>query len=160
MSDCYPCVQNGLPPSSLPPRERIYDDGLWRVAHAFNSALPGWMVVVPRRHITSLSELTSAEARVLGPLLRSLSQALERALGAQKAYMLFLAEGEGFHHVHIHVVPRQPDQPAERRGARIFGYLDQPPADWVSPAKMDRIADELRPLLAACLEGDNSPSLL
>jgi hypothetical protein len=62
--------------------------------------------------------------------------------------------------VHIHVVPRQPDQPAERRGARIFGYLDQPPADWVNPAEMDRIADELRPLLAAGLEGENSPSLL
>ncbi len=149
MSDCYSCIQNALPPSSLPSRERIYDDGLWRVAHSFNSALPGWMVVVTHRHITSLSQMTPAEAAVLGPLLRSLSIALERILEAEKAYVLFLAEAEGFNHLHIHVVPRPPEQPEDRRGPGIFGYLKHPPTEWVSTAEMDRIADAIRPLLGS-----------
>ncbi len=152
MSDCYSCRQNEQDPATLPSRERVYDDELWRVAHSFNSALPGWMVVVARRHITSLAELTPAEAAVLGPLLRALSMALEQKLQAKKAYVMFLAEAEGFGHVHIHVVPRPADLPAERRGAHIFGYLGQPEAVWVPPTEMDRIADEIRPVMIELME--------
>ena len=147
MNDCFPCRLNALDPSSLPARERVYDDGQWRVAHAFNSPLPGWMVVVARRHITSFSALTPAEAMALGPLLRGLSAALERTLQAQKAYVLFLAESAGFGHLHIHVVPRQAGLAPDRRGTGIFGYLSHPESEWVSPDEMDRIADEVRPLL-------------
>ena len=147
MSECYSCRQNEKDPDALPSRERVYDDGLWRVAHSFNSALPGWMVVVARRHITSLAELTPAEATTLGSLLRALSIALEQKLQAKKAYVLFLAEAEGFGHVHIHVVPRPAELPREQRGVRIFHFLDQPEAVWVPTDEMDRIADEIRPLL-------------
>ncbi len=147
MIDCLPCRNNALEPATLPPRERVYDDGLWRVAHSFNSALPGWMVVIARRHITSLAETTPEEAAALGPLLRDLSATLARVVGAQKCYVLFLAEAEGFGHVHIHVVPRRADLPADRRGAQIFGYLSQPQDQWVAPAEMDRIALETGRLL-------------
>ena len=153
MSECYPCRHNALDPLLLPPRERVYDDGLWRVAHAFNSALPGWMVVVARRHITSLSELTPTEAAALGPLLSALSDALQRVLGAQKAYVLFLAEATAFAHVHIHVVPRHASLPQDRRGAKIFAYLDQPETEWVSTVEMDRIADQIRPFLERAMAG-------
>ena len=152
MSDCYSCRQNEQDLGTLPSRERVYDDGLWRVAHSFNSALAGWMVVVARRHITSLAELTPTEAAVLGPLLRALSSAMEQKLQAKKAYVMFLAEAEGFGHVHIHVVPRPVDLPPERRGAHIFDYLGQPEAVWVPANEMDRIADEMRPLLIELMQ--------
>jgi diadenosine tetraphosphate (Ap4A) HIT family hydrolase len=145
MSECLPCRNNAIEPALLPVRERVYDDGLWRVAHAFNSALPGWMVVVARRHITSLSELTAAEAAALGPLLRRLSAALEEVLGASKAYVIFLAEAVT--HVHIHVIPRLVDLPPDRRGADIFAYLGRSEAEWVSADEMDRIARDVRRLL-------------
>jgi diadenosine tetraphosphate (Ap4A) HIT family hydrolase len=48
--------------SDLPPRDRIYADGRWQVAHAFDSALLGWLILFPVRHLTSLSELTDDEA--------------------------------------------------------------------------------------------------
>ena len=147
--DCLPCRNNALEPSALPPRERVYDDGLWRVAHSFNSALPGWMVVIARRHLTSLAETTPEEAAALGPLLRALSNALAHVVGAQKCYVLFLAEAEGFGHVHIHVVPRRADIPADRRGAQVFGYLAHPPEQWVAAEEMDRIAQEASALLQA-----------
>jgi diadenosine tetraphosphate (Ap4A) HIT family hydrolase len=141
--ECLPCRNNGLEPGTLPLRERVYDDGLWRVAHAFNSALPGWMVVIARRHITSLADLTLAEAVALGPLLRNLSLALEHVTGAAKAYVVFFAEAKQFPHVHIHVVPRPPELPEEHRGPGIFALLARPEADWISAEKMDRIAGEI-----------------
>jgi diadenosine tetraphosphate (Ap4A) HIT family hydrolase len=149
MTDCLPCHNNALEPSELPPRERVFDDGLWRVAHSFNSALPGWMVVIARRHITSLAETTPEEAAALGPLLRDLSRALAQVVRAQKCYVMFFAEAEGFGHVHIHVVPRHAETPADRRGAQVFGYLMQPEDQWVSSEEMDRIAREVGILLRA-----------
>jgi diadenosine tetraphosphate (Ap4A) HIT family hydrolase len=147
-AECYTCRQNNQPLAALPSRERVFDNGLWRVAHAFSSALPGWMIVVPRRHVLSLSELTDSEAAHLGPLLVGLSRALEEGLEARKAYVVFFAEAEGFAHVHIHVVPRSDSLPAEHRGPRVFQYLEGPQDQWVSPTTMDEIADRIRPVLA------------
>lgn len=149
MSDCFVCHNNGLEPSELPPRERVYDDGFWRVAHAFNSTLPGWMVVVTRRHITSLAETTPEEAAALGPLLRNLSRALAQVVQAQKSYVMFFAESEGFGHLHIHVVPRHADMPEDRRGPKVFGYINQAQELSIAPEEMDRIAREVGLLLRA-----------
>jgi diadenosine tetraphosphate (Ap4A) HIT family hydrolase len=147
MADCFSCAQNALDPMTLPPREAVYDSQQWRVAHSFNSALPGWLVLVARRHVTSLSQLTLEEAAGLGPLLRAISQALEDVLGAAKAYVIFLAEAEGFSHLHIHLIPRAADLPADRRGPAIFTYLKQAEPAWVPAAEMDALALRLRPLI-------------
>ena len=142
--DCYSCVKNAAPPESLPPREGVYDDGLWRVAHAFTSSLSGWMVIVAHRHIESLSEMTPAEAEALGPLIQRLSAALEAVTDAAKCYVIFLAEAPGFAHSHIHIVPRLPDAPSERLGAGALEYLGQPESEWLTPAQMDHISTEVR----------------
>jgi diadenosine tetraphosphate (Ap4A) HIT family hydrolase len=98
-----------------------------------------------------MAELSLEEAAALGPLLRALSRALQDGFGAQKAYVLFLAEQAGFAHLHVHVVPRLPDLPPERRGGGIFAYLQEPEAAWLPPAEMDRIAEQLRPSVLAYL---------
>lgn len=147
MDDCYACRQNGTPSEGLPPRELVFDDGNWRVVHAFGSAIPGWLVVVCRRHLTSMSQLTSQEAAVLGPLLCALSTALETVFPARKAYVAFLAEAEGFEHLHIHVVPREDGMPPARRGKRVFDWLGVPEEEAVADEEADRIALELRPLI-------------
>jgi diadenosine tetraphosphate (Ap4A) HIT family hydrolase len=125
MTECHDCRYNDQLLEALPTRERVFNNGLWRVAHAFSSALPGWMVVIPRRHVLSLSELTASEATSLGPLLTALSTALERGLGARKAYLAFFAEAKGFAHLHLHVVPRSDDLLSEQ-GPHILHYLEQP----------------------------------
>src|SRR5665811_2132130 len=51
---------------SLPPREDVVHSDHWRVAHAFNSALPGWLVLLPTRHVASFTELTPEAADELG----------------------------------------------------------------------------------------------
>ncbi len=145
--ECYSCAQSALP--ELPPRERIYDDGLWRIAHAFNATSVGWLVLVLSRHAESLGELTPAEAAVFGRLVPATSRALEAELGVPKAYVMFLAELEHFQHVHVHVVARPSP---ELRGTKVFDLLKRPPEEWVTEDDMDafatrieaRLSDELR----------------
>lgn len=148
MTNCYACLQNGKTLSELPPRELVFDDGNWRVVHAFGSAIPGWLVVVCRRHVTSMSQLAPQEASALGPLLVALSTALETVFPARKAYVAFLAEAEGFEHLHVHVVPREADMPPERRGKHVFDWLDMPREEAITDEEADRIALELRPIVA------------
>jgi diadenosine tetraphosphate (Ap4A) HIT family hydrolase len=139
--ECLTCARNGQP--ELPPRERVHVGARWRVAHAFGSALPGWLVVVPRRHVTALDELTPEEAADLGPLLRGVTAAMRSVLGCAKTYVALFAEAEGFAHVHFHVIPRAADLAADLRGPRIFGLLGGDSERHVPDAVMDDISASL-----------------
>jgi diadenosine tetraphosphate (Ap4A) HIT family hydrolase len=154
-ADCYSCAQEAeagkLPP--LPPRENIAADDHWRVAHAIGCALEGWLVLLPRRHVTSVSELNDAEAQSLGIWQVRLSRALHQVLGCQKTYIAQFAEQERFSHVHFHVVPRSPDLPRELRGPEIFQMM-RPGRPPVTEQRMDEIARELHGRLARPAGGD------
>ena len=147
--DCLPCRNTAAP--DLPIRERIVHTANWRVAHAFNTGLPGWLVVVPTVHITSLTELSDGAAAELGPMLRDLSAALHEVVGCVKTYVVLLAEAEGFSHVHFHVIPRMADQPEELRGPRIFQMLGLSADLSVSEAEMDRLGQAIHDQLALAL---------
>jgi diadenosine tetraphosphate (Ap4A) HIT family hydrolase len=147
-SSCYTCEREAEV-DALPPREVIAIDEHWRVAHAFDAALPGWLVLLPRRHVTAIAELTDAEAAVLGTWQVRLSRALHAVTGCAKTYVLQYAEAPGlgapgFGHVHFHVVPRAADLPQELRGPRVFGFLEREP---ISPEQMDAFALRLREAL-------------
>jgi diadenosine tetraphosphate (Ap4A) HIT family hydrolase len=130
------------------PSGACHDRLLCLPVHAFGSAIPGWLVVVCRRHITSMSQLTPQEATVVGPLLSTLSAALEDVLEARKAYMAFLAEAKSLEHLHVHVMLRKDDMPPEQRGKRVFDWLDMPKEEAITDEEADRIALDLRPLVA------------
>jgi len=151
-ADCYSCAQEAGA-GHLPPRENIAADGQWRVAHAVGSALEGWLVLVPRRHVTSISELNDAEAQSLGVWQVRLSRALQEVLGCQKTYIAQFAEAAGFAHVHFHVVPRAPDLPEGLRGPGIF-QLMRPDCLPVTEQRMDEIALELHAELTRSAASD------
>jgi diadenosine tetraphosphate (Ap4A) HIT family hydrolase len=139
MNDCYACKQSAR--SSRPPREAVWAEPGWRVAHDFNSSLAGWLVVVPTRHIEVLDQLTTTEAETLGRLLRDASLALKAVTNCLKTYVMLFAEAEGFAHLHLHVVPRSPDLPDDRRGPAVFGYLQE---EGLTEKQRDRVALRLR----------------
>jgi len=140
--DCYSCRQEGL---AVPvPREEIWLSEVWRVAHAFDTSMPGWLVVVPRRHVTEFAELNVVEAAELGPLLVTLGRALAHVVGCVKTYVVQFAEAEGFEHLHVHVVPRAADLAPELRGPRVFALLGRPEAERVPVDEQDRIALDVR----------------
>lgn len=143
---CYNCDRIA-DPSSLAPWEQVHVEGLWRVALAFDSSMPGWLVVVPQRHVEGLHEVSSEDAAVLGSLLHRLSVALVEVTGCVKTYVMLFAEAEGFAHLHVHLVPRPADLPAEHRGPRVFAYLGAAPDQQVSTEERN----ELTAALAAVL---------
>ena len=145
MTGCFSCANNGL--EDPPPREAIIANGAWRVAHAFNSALPGWLVLIPTRHVTSLDELEGDELLPLGPLLQRLTAALRTVTGCTKTYAVLFAEAEGFEHLHIHLVPRMPDFTDDQKGPGVFWFLTRPEAERLSEADRDDVATRVRAAL-------------
>lgn len=143
---CFSCGQQGE--ADLPPRDDVVHTAHWRVAHAFNSTLPGWLVLLPTRHITSFSELAPEAADELGGLVRRLGTALEQVTGCVKTYLMQFSEAEGFSHLHLHLVPRLADHPAEARGARVFAYLTEDETRWLPAAERDALALAVRATLA------------
>jgi diadenosine tetraphosphate (Ap4A) HIT family hydrolase len=140
--DCLSCRNNDQI-DALPPRERVAADAHWRVSHAFNSALPGWLVLVPRRHVTAIADLTDDEAAALGPWQVRLSRALHAVTGCQKTYLVQFAEQAGFEHVHFHLVPRMPGLPDTHRGRNVFQYLIPAPGRGISEGERDEVATAL-----------------
>jgi diadenosine tetraphosphate (Ap4A) HIT family hydrolase len=148
MMDCYSCAREAEF-GQLPARELIAADRLWRLAHAFDVAVLGWLVLVPRRHVTAIGELTDAEASSLGSWLVRTSRSLQAVVGCEKTYVSQFAEGEGFAHVHFHVIPRPADLPSDLRGPRIFYALAAGPGERVSVEEMDEVAAQLAIELSA-----------
>jgi diadenosine tetraphosphate (Ap4A) HIT family hydrolase len=140
---CYSC--DLLARENLPVREEVWTVPGWRVATSFNSSLPGWLVVLPTRHVESITELSDEESAVLGTLLRDVSLALQRETGCAKTYVILLAEAPGFNHLHFHVVPRMDDIPEDRKGAAIFAYLKEEP---LSVQLQDELALRVRDAIA------------
>nr|WP_161558348.1 HIT domain-containing protein [Streptomyces antimycoticus] len=141
--DCYACGTEAEF-DELPPRECVVYDQHWQVAHAFDTAVPGWLVLLPRRHVAAVHDLTNAEASALGVWQVKLSQALRSVTGCAKAYVVQFAEGEGFAHVHFHIVARVADLRPEHRGPGIFELLRGPEQERVTADQADQIAHSLR----------------
>lgn len=119
----------------------------WDIVHSYNTALPGWLVLLARRHIEALHELTPDEAAELGVLIRQVSVALRDVTGCLKTYVIQFAEAAEHPHVHFHIVPRMAGQPEEYRGTKVFAYLGVGEEERVSEERMNEIASRIRPLL-------------
>lgn len=139
---CYPCDQ--MAAADRPPREDVLHTAHWQVVHAFNSTLPGWLVLLPTSHTATFAELTPAAADEVGGLVRSLSVALEAVTGCVKTYLMQFSEAEGFSHLHLHLVPRPADLPDDARGPRVFRYLTDDRELWLTEAQRDAVALAVR----------------
>ncbi|GAB2944911.1 hypothetical protein GCM10027280_37150 [Micromonospora polyrhachis] len=146
-SSCLACENNNRI-DSLPAREFVAADQHWRVAHAFDTALPGWLILVPRRHVTAIADLSDSEAANLGGWQVRISRALKAVTGCVKTYVVQFAEAEGFAHVHFHIVPRMDDLAPDRLGPNIFGLLGVTGDARVDSKRMDGLARALRTRLA------------
>lgn len=143
---CITC-ENNERIGALPPREEILVSGSWRVAHAFGTALPGWLVVVPNRHVRAMHELTSAAAAELGPVLQRTSQALADVVGCAKAYVVFFAEAKDQEHLHIHVITRMDWFGENERGPAVFSLLGSSAPTEVPEAERDALSVRLHDAL-------------
>jgi diadenosine tetraphosphate (Ap4A) HIT family hydrolase len=129
---------------TAPVWDNILRTPYWDVVHSYNTSLPGWLVLVARRHIEAIDALTEDEAVELGQLLRRVSIALREVTGCLKTYVMQFAEQAEHPHVHFHIVPRMADQPEDRRGGQVFGYL--------GVAEEERVPEETLTALAAQIQ--------
>ena len=125
----------------------IYRTQFWDIVHCNATTIHGWLVLVARRHIEAIDELTHDEALELGVLLQQVSIALKQVVKCTKTYVVQFAEAEGHHHVHFHVIPRMANLPEERRGTKIFEYLGASEEERVSEERMNEIAVEVQRIL-------------
>jgi diadenosine tetraphosphate (Ap4A) HIT family hydrolase len=148
---CQPCDLNAEA-DQLPVRERVYLDPYWRVAHGWSS-LPGWLIIVLRRHVESMDQLTAEEAATLGSLLRAASIALKQVVGCEKTYAMLFAERPGYAHIHVHVVPKMSWFTDDDRSAAAFRFLNLPEAEQVGVEERDRLAVQIGASMAEVLQG-------
>jgi diadenosine tetraphosphate (Ap4A) HIT family hydrolase len=132
----------------ISPAHSVYEGTFWLVEHAYPAGLLGWMVIVLKRHLAALHELSDAEFQELGRIQPALVAELSETLHSEKEYVACFAEGEHFRHVHFHVVAVPKDLPPTMRGARSFQLLQINEDEAVKPQDVRALCDSLRPRLA------------
>lgn len=99
--------------------EPLYEDALWHVRPASSPAgVPGWMMMISRRHVGGPAHFNDDEARAFGLALRHFERVLEQVTGALRVYTA--AMGESSPHFHAHMVPRTATMPKDAKGWAVF----------------------------------------
>jgi len=130
-----------------PAWDRIVRTSFWDVVHSYDTSLEGWLVLVVRRHLTALADLSGDESLDVGRLIRRVSAALHEVLGCPKTYVAQFAESPAHQHVHVHVIPRPSDLSAEARGPGIFRFAGVETEARVTEERMNDITYQLRRVL-------------
>lgn len=135
--DCVFCrIVTGALPSSV-----VYDDDRVLAFMDLNPAVPGHLLVIPKRHATDLAELDPDDGSAAFRVAQRLAGGVRASSLAPDGVNLFLADGEAagqeVFHVHLHVLPRKVGD-----GFRIG-------ADFRTPARdeLDRQASDIRAAL-------------
>jgi diadenosine tetraphosphate (Ap4A) HIT family hydrolase len=99
--------------------EPLYEDEHWHVRPAASPpGVPGWMMMISRRHVGGPAHFDDAEARGFGLALRHFERVLEEVTGALRVYTA--AMGESSPHFHAHMVPRTASMPKDAKGWAVF----------------------------------------
>lgn len=148
--ECLTCLSNSGE-RRISPGPTIYEGTTWFLEHAYPTALKGWLVVVLKRHVEALHELTPEEFAELAAIQARVIPLLRALLDCEKEYVMCLAEGEGFQHIHVHLVPKPRDLPPELKAARIFGLLGSPERsiEAVPPDEVAAFCETLREAFGA-----------
>jgi diadenosine tetraphosphate (Ap4A) HIT family hydrolase len=100
------------------PVEPLYEDDLWSVRPADPAGVPGWMLLITKRHVAGPAHFDDREAAAFGPALRRFERVLEEVTGALRIYTA--AMGESHPHFHAHMVPRYAIMPREAKAWSVF----------------------------------------
>lgn len=146
--ECRSCLYNSGE-RRISPGPPIHVSDFWPVEHAYPTRLRGWLVIVLRRHVEALHEVTAAEFRDFSLVLERTVRAQHEVLSCEKEYVACFAELEHFKHVHFHVIPRAADLPAEFIGTKGFALLQVTESEAVSRADIRALCEELGAAMGA-----------
>ncbi len=143
MSDCLSCLSNNGE-KRISPGEQIYNGSYWVVEHAYPSGLLGWIVIVLKRHSEELHELTLDEWHELGEINFSLLKTIKKTLNPAKEYLCCFSEGEGFKHIHFHIIPKTESFDEMYSNSRSFMYLKVSADESVSKESIIQLCSTLK----------------
>lgn len=133
MEDCLFCkIAGGQIPSVT-----VYEDEHFRVFLDLNQALRGHLLIVPKAHYASLSEVPEDLLKESAVLTQKVAEAAVRALHADGVNIIQnngQAAGQSVPHFHIHVLPRVSGD------AKLFALREEK----VSSGEMNEIAGKIR----------------
>lgn len=91
----------------------VYRDGMFMASVNLYPYNPGHLLVFPTRHVSDVRELRPEEELRLGQLTRyflDLADALYRPAGYNIGYNMKSAAGASIEHLHLHLIPRYPNE--------------------------------------------------
>ncbi len=141
--DCYTC-RSISGERRISPRPTIYDGRYWMLEHAYPTRLKGWLVIVLKRHVEALHEMTREEFVELGELQALAVRLLHESLDSAKEYAVCFAEKEGFQHIHFHVIARTLDLPDEFKGTKIFAMINVTEAEALPGEEIKTFCETLK----------------
>jgi len=104
MADCLFCK---IVEGKIPARKLLEDDQCVAF-HDINGQAPVHVLVVPRRHIGSLDELSAADDALMGALMRKAAQVAKELNVADDGYRTVVNTGanagQTVFHIHVHVM--------------------------------------------------------
>jgi diadenosine tetraphosphate (Ap4A) HIT family hydrolase len=104
--DCLACQT--LTGQITVPGGLIFEQDAWVADHCLGAFGVGSLVVKTRAHRENLWDLTAEESAALGEVLKTLSQAMVQALGAERVYVSLWVDQPPYH-VHFVLQPRYPE---------------------------------------------------
>jgi histidine triad (HIT) family protein len=97
------------------PAKKIYEDADAVAFHDINPQAPTHVLVIPRRHIASLNDMTEADISAIGTTVMRATQIARDLRLEVDGYRLVVNNGEGagqtVFHIHFHLL-----------GGRTFGW--------------------------------------
>ncbi len=82
----------------------VYQNRAYRIEHSMAFVLPGYLFVVPKTDVMSLSELSTEALSLLGPTLAIAMKAVEEIIQPLNVYCAKF--GESLTPLHFHILPR------------------------------------------------------
>ena len=106
MQDCLFCkIVSGDIPS-----KKVYEDELCYAFYDVDPQAPVHFLVVPKKHIGSLSEAEASDCELLGHMLLKIKD-IAAELGLENGYRVVANTGEdggqSVHHLHFHVLGKR-----------------------------------------------------
>ncbi len=120
--------------------EPVFENELWHVRPIdAPSGVPGWMMLVARRHVPGPAHFDAREVASFGPTWCHLQRVLLEVTGALRIYTA--AMGESSPHFHGHLVPRFAQMPKDAKGWSVFDLERAAKAGEVqaAPAEVARV---------------------
>jgi histidine triad (HIT) family protein len=104
MADCLFCkIVNREIPASI-----VYEDDRLLAFNDTNPQAPTHVLVIPKRHIATLSDLTPADDAIVGEIVRRAAAiAAERGIAAGGFRTVFntnAGAGQSVFHIHLHLI--------------------------------------------------------